>query len=129
MYKNIRIHQAYAFFSNPTVSKGSVDVKEGDEFKSKEFNITPDHKTITVKKYDDKKCTVRLFKTPLFLVKLFKQLKFYKLAFIDEEVEGEKEYPLNQVISILYNDGWDDSSHSFKNIATSEVKIFKTNRP
>jgi hypothetical protein len=125
MFKNFRISYNYAFFSNPVVSQGKIDIPEGADYHSQEFDIPKDHLTIIVKKYDNKQCQVELYKKPMFFAKFLERLGNYLYKHfhfsVTESIETKKVFPLNRVLSVSYDDGWDDSCTSFKQIEASEV--------
>ena len=124
--KNVRISSFYAFFSNPVVTKGKQDIREGDEFKTEGMEILPNHQFIIVGPYGDgqdkMKCTVYLKPSPW--VKFWKSLRrvFKPISFLSgQTITEDTPFLLKNVDQIMYNNGWDDATISFQEITAAEV--------
>ncbi len=123
--KYIRVGFAYAFFSNPSVSQGFVDIKEGDSYKTNGIEIKPDHKHIFVEPFDSMKCRVTFKEN--WLVKLFRLRDLYYYFFHEpipyltyRNITQRTRLVLSKINSVGFDDGWDDSSHSFTEISADE---------
>ena len=122
--KNIRVSFAFAFFSNPVVNQSFVDIKEGDEYVREGIKIFPNHQSILVGPYNTghsvMSCSVHL--TPDFFAQIWNFLRGkYRYYPVIRDLKKETKFSLSQILSISFNDGWDDSCFSFTAIEASEI--------
>ncbi len=117
--KNVRISFAVAWYSNPTVGQGTIDLKEGEGHKTKGFEISADHRYLTAWSYDleekyPMRCKVGL--KPGFFTQIGNLLKgnpMFRTRPKYVSVLVTTRFPLSAVKNISFSNDWDDSSYSF----------------
>lgn len=122
MSKNIRVRYAVAYFAG-SVNTGNTIVKEGEGYQTKGIEITPDHKFLIVEPFGDFSCEIFLdADLPIWLIKLHNSVskkKIFPCQII--KIIEKTSFPLNKVIRVVFNDGWDDSHYSFKKIQAKDI--------
>lgn len=121
VFKYIRISFAHAYYGNPNVGQGTIDLKEGEGHKSKGFEVSSDHRFLTAWAYDPDenypmRCEVGL--RPGFFTQVVNFLKgnpMYRTRPKYITVNKPKRFKLAQVDTVMFNNDWDDSCYSFYN--------------
>jgi len=99
--KNIKINYSIAYFT-ASVNSGSVVAKKGQAYKTSGIEISADHRRLTAQSYPGNGgtmiCTVCLKNGER------------------KEVLGKTVFALEDVRSVEFNNGWEDSCYSFTRI-------------
>lgn len=122
MFNNIRVSSTYAFYANPLVSHSTNDVKEGDSFITYGFQITSDHQFLIVQPFERMACTVMFKENHLpGKIKFGNLFRRHHIRYTD--IKKRTLLSLEAVDHVDFNDGYDDSCHSFQSITAAEVVV------
>lgn len=117
--KNVRFSFAVAWWGNSNVGTGFINLKEGEGHTSSGFAISSDHRFLTAWPYDlgekyPMRCKVGL--KPGFFTQMGNLLKGnsqFRICPKFVSVLEPTSFPLSQVKTVTFDNGWDDSCYSF----------------
>lgn len=111
----IIISSAHAYFGAPVYEKEEI-VPDWQPYTASGIEITPDHQFVWLSPYDLRKCSVLLQPTPInYLIRLIDALFGANFVWGNrKEYKKKTRVRLKKVLSVTFDDGWDDCTYSFK---------------